>query len=106
MVISPAVAVSTNSTRSISAPKRDRADTFRRRFLNLKGIRSSAAKMVGPMLLPGPFVSAAEAVAFVEKVSVDVWAALDAEVKFRVVGAKLQDASAGSVPQAKVTIPV
>jgi hypothetical protein len=44
-------------------------------------------------------------VGWVEKVSVEVWAAELAEVKLRVLGAKVQDASAGRVPQAKVTFP-
>ena len=41
----------------------------------------------------------------VEKVRVEVWAELDA-VKVSVGGAKVQDASAGRVPQEKLTVPV
>ena len=48
---------------------------------------------------------AAEVASLVENVSVDVCAPL-AEVNVSDAGAKLHDASAGNVPQAKLTPPV
>lgn len=76
----------------------------RMRRMKLKGSRIRAANIPGSRPPDGPFWREAVAVPIVPMVSVVVSGAVEGTVKL--VGAKLQVTRVGSVPQAKLTVPV